>query len=418
MVFLVFGLAFTFRINVTITLDSNLKKLVDAEIRKILPEVISFRQQRHMQPDLTWQEKDTADAVLAELEKIEGIDVKTGVGRYGIVAVLTGSHPGPTLALRADMDALPVNEDTGKPYASLKSGIMHACGHDGHMANLLGSIRVLVKFREQIRGKIKFIFQPAEEGGAGARVMCEDGALQNPDVDVIFGLHGWPELPCGNIAVKYGPLLASTSDISITVQGRGCHAAMPHLGTDQVLIGARIIESLQSISSRLIAPHEPVAVSITKINAGSAVNVIPSTLEMAGTLRAMSIETRNKCQDSIKKLATSVAESHGAKVEVSFFDNYPPTVNHDGPTRFLEELAADLFPAKNVQRLHAPTMGGEDFAFFLERIPGSYFFLGVSDGRSDGYPSLHHPGFDFNDNALESGMKMFVHAALAYATYI
>jgi len=401
-----------------INISSDLKAQVEAEIKKVLPEVIEFRRQRHALPDLTWQEKDTAAAVQVELEKIEGLKVTPGVGKYGIVAVLEGDRTGPTLALRADMDALPVKEASGKSYASKKTGIMHACGHDGHMANLLGSIRVLTKFRSQIKGKIKFIFQPAEEGGAGAKVMCEDGALEHPNVDVIFGLHGWPELACGKIAVKYGALLASTSDISIKIKGQGCHAAMPHLGTDQVLIGARIIESLQSISSRLIAPHEPVAVSITKINAGSAVNVIPSTLEMAGTLRAMSIETRNKCQDGIRKLATSIAESHGAEAEISFFDNYPPTVNHNEPTRFLEELATELFPSDMVQRLQAPTMGGEDFAFFLERIPGSYFFLGVSDGRSGGYPSLHHPGFDFNDSALESGMKMFVHAALAYSSFI
>jgi amidohydrolase len=400
-----------------VKISSDLKKQVEAEIKKVLPDVIAFRHQRHMQPDLTWQEEATSAAVLSELEKIEGLSIKTGVGKYGIVAVLSGSQPGPTLALRADMDALPVKEDTGKAYASKKTGVMHACGHDGHMANLLGSIRVLTKFRQHLKGQIKFIFQPAEEGGAGARVMCDDGALQNPDVDVIFGLHGWPELGCGKVGMKYGALMASTSDITIKVRGRGCHAAMPHLGTDQVLIGARIIESLQSISSRLIAPHEPIAVSITKINAGTATNVIPSSLEMSGTLRAMSIETRNKCQDSIRKLATSIAESHGATAEVSFFDNYPPTVNHDEPTRFLEEVAAELFPADMVQRLQAPTMGGEDFAFFLERIPGSYFFLGVSDGRRGGYPSLHHPGFDFNDNALESGMKMFVHAALAYAAF-
>ena len=398
-------------------ISSDLKKQVEAEIKKVLPEVVAFRHQRHMQPDLTWQEEPTSKAVLAELEKIEGLSIKTGVGKYGIVATLSGSQPGPTLALRADMDALPIKEDTGKSYTSKKAGVMHACGHDGHMANLLGSVRVLTKFRQHIKGQIKFIFQPAEEGGAGARVMCDEGALQNPDVDVIFGLHGWPELDCGKVGMKYGALMASTSEITIKVKGRGCHAAMPHLGTDQVLIGARIIESLQSISSRLIAPHEPIALSITKINAGTATNVIPSTLEMSGTLRAMSIETRNKCQEGIRKLATSIAESHGATAEVSFFDNYPPTVNHTEPTRFLEEVAAELFPVDMVKRLDVPTMGGEDFAFFLERIPGSYFFLGVSDGRTGGYPSLHHPGFDFNDSALESGMKMFVHAALAYAAF-
>jgi amidohydrolase len=400
-----------------VQISDELKRKVDAAIAGVLPEVIAFRHERHMHPELTWQEEKTAVAVQDALKKIEHLQVKPGVGKYGVVATLTGAKPGPVVALRADMDALPVREDTGKPYCSRTPGVMHACGHDGHMANLLGAVRVLTSLREHVRGQIKFIFQPAEEGGAGADVMCNEGALKDPDVDVIFGLHGWPELKCGKVAVKYGPLLASTSDISIKLKGRGCHAAMPHLGTDQVLIGARIIEALQAVSSRLVSPTDPVAVSITTIHAGTAVNVIPATLEMGGTLRTMSNETRKKCQEHIIRIACAVAAAHGAEAEVSFHDNYPPTVNHAGPTRFLEELAQEILPADMSMRLEAPTMGGEDFAFFLERIPGSYFFLGVSDGRTGGYPSLHHPGYDFNDQALTSGMKMFVHAALSYADF-
>lgn len=400
-----------------VQIAKELKARVDAEIKKILPEIIAFRHDRHRHPELTWQEVDTSAAVLRELRNIEGLEVTPGIGKYGIVATFKGHKPGPTLALRADMDALPVREETGKDYSSKIEGVMHACGHDGHMANLLGSIKVLAALREHIRGHIKFIFQPAEEGGAGAEVMCKEGALKHPDVDVIFGLHGWPELACGTVAMKYGPLLASTSDIKITVKGRGCHAAMPHLGTDQVLIGARIIEAIQAVSSRIVAPHEPVALTITTIHAGTAVNVIPATLEMTGTLRTMSRETRTKCQQAIIKLAKGVAASHDAEVDINFHDNYPPCVNHEGPTRFLEEIAGSLFPADKVRRLDAPTMGGEDFAFFLEKVPGSYFFLGVSDGRTGGYPSLHHPGFDFNDAALVSGMTMFVHAALAYPDF-
>lgn len=401
-----------------LSISADLKTKVDAAIARVLPEVIAFRRERHMHPELTWQEEKTAEAVLDALKKIEHLKVTPGIGKYGIVAVLEGERPGPVVALRADMDALPVRENTGKEYCSKIPGVMHACGHDGHMANLLGSVHVLTQLKEHIRGRIKFIFQPAEEGGAGADVMCKDGALKNPDVDVIFGLHGWPELSCGKVGVKYGPLLASTSDISIKIRGRGCHAAMPHLGTDQVLIAARIIEALQAVSSRFVAPHDPVAVSITMIHAGTAVNVIPASLEMGGTLRTMSHATRELCQQRIRKITAAIADAHGAEVEISFHDNYPPTVNHMEPTRFLEELAAEILPPDLSTRLDAPTMGGEDFAFFLERVPGSYFFLGVSDGRVGGYPSLHHPGYDFNDEALTSGMKMFVHAALAYSDFI
>lgn len=402
----------------SISVSSALKARVDQAIKAVLPDVIAFRRERHMHPELTWKEEKTADAVFKALKVIDGLDITPGVGKYGVVATLKGAKPGPTVALRADMDALPVKEDTGKDYCSKTPGVMHACGHDGHMANLLGSVKVLAGLRDQIQGTIKFIFQPAEEGGAGADVMCNEGALKNPDVDVIFGLHGWPELPCGTVGFKYGPLLASTSDIKIKVSGRGCHAAMPHLGTDQVLIGARIVDALQSIVARNIAPHDPVALSITTIHAGTANNVIPATLEMTGTLRTMSHETRRKCQDLARKIVTAIAESHGASVEVSFHDNYPPTVNYKEPTRFLEELAREVLPQQLSTRLEAPTMGGEDFAFFLERVPGSYFFLGVSDGREGGYPSLHHPGYDFNDAALSSGITMFVHAALSYADFV
>lgn len=392
----------------------SLKAEVDSEIARVLPEVVAFRHERHAAPELTWKEVETAKAVARRLAAIPGLDVRDGVGKLGIVAVLDSGKPGPTVGLRADMDALPVREVTGKSYASKHDGVMHACGHDGHMANLYGSALVLAKMKDRLRGKVKLIFQPAEEGGAGARAMCEDGALKDPDVDVIFGLHGWPELACGQVCVRTGPILAATTEIRITVRGKGCHAAMPHLGTDQVLVASRIVDALQSVVARETAPTEPVALSITKFHAGTAINVIPPHAELGGTLRTLTIKSRERCEAAIRRLVAGIASAHGVSAEVELIRGYPPTVNDARATDFVEAVAKSILAPEHVRRLEAPSMGGEDFAFFLERVPGSYFFLGMDDGRDGGYPSLHHPAYDFNDKALPIGIAMFVHAAIAY----
>jgi len=401
-----------------IRLSNELKSLVERATAQVLPEVVAFRRERHRRPELTWQELATARAIAERLRTIGGMTVTEGVGRNGIVAVIEGAADGPTVGLRADMDALPVVEVTGKEYASEHAGVMHACGHDGHMANLLGSAMVLVQLRQHLRGRVKLLFQPAEEGGAGADAMCRDGALENPHVDLVFGLHGWPELATGQVYVRGGPMMAANTEIRIVVHGVGCHAATPHLGTDQVLIAARIIEALQSVSARLVAPNEPVAVSITKIAGGSATNIIPPHVEMAGTLRTMTVATRDGCCAAIRRLAEGVAQTHGATATVEFEHGYPSTVNDTRATDFIESLAQQVLPAGHTHRMPAPTMGAEDFAYFLERVPGCYFFLGVDDGRAGGYPSLHHPAYDFNDAALPTGIKLFVHAALAAKDFL
>lgn len=394
---------------------ASLREAVEVELATILAEVIAFRQERHAHPELTWQEKETAAAIAARLRAIDGISVQDGVGKLGVVGLIEGGAPGPTIALRADMDALPVREATGCRYASRHDGVMHACGHDGHMANLLGSAMILARLRQHLRGRIKLIFQPAEEGGAGGEAMCRAGVLDNPAVDVIFGLHGWPGLAVGDVFVKSGPLLAATATIKIVVSGTGCHAAMPHLGTDQILIAARIIEAVQMLSSRHIAPTEPMALSITQINGGTTHNVIPAKVEMQGTLRTFSIETYERVTAQLKRLVEGIATAHGANATLTIDPGYPATVNDERATQFLEDVAQQVLKGAQVRRLAAPTMGGEDFAYYLQRVPGSFFFLGVDDGRAGGYPSLHHPAYDFNDQALPNGIRLFVHAALAYA---
>ena len=396
------------------SLTPELRALIDHETSQVLAEVIAFRHERHCHPDLTWQEQATAAAIEAQLGQIDGLVITPGVGRHGVVALLTGDLPGPTIALRADMDALPIQEATGKVYASSKPGVMHACGHDGHMANLLGSAKVLSRLRRHLRGQVKFIFQPAEEGGAGAEEMCLDGVLEHPAVDLIFGLHGWPESPCGKVSLKSGPMMASTTVFHVTVSGTGCHAAMPHLGTDQVLTAARIIEGLQSISSRIMAPTEAIALSVTKVNGGTADNVLPSTVQLAGTLRTMNLSAKERAMGAMLKLVQGIAAANGATAEIRFERGYPPMINDAKATDYLFEVASAMLGSDQVEHLEVPTMGGEDFAFYLQRVPGAFFFLGVGDGRKGGHPGLHHPGFDFNDAALGAGIKMFVGAVLGH----
>ena len=388
---------------------------IEKQVQDILPEVIAFRHDRHRQPELTWQEVDTAKVVAAELEKIPGIEVSTGIGRLGVVGLLEGASPGPVVGLRADMDALPIDEKTGVSYASENQGVMHACGHDGHMANLLGAAKVLSQHRDKIAGKVKFIFQPAEEGGAGALAMCDDGVLDDPKVDVIFGLHGWPEQRAGKIFVKAGPLMASQTVVKFSIRGRGGHAALPHLSTDQVLIGSRLVAMLQDLSARYVAPTEPIALTISKFHGGTATNVIPDVVELAGTLRAVTIESRDNVLKRIAEVASGLASTYGVEIDFNYELGYPPTINHEKPSAFVAETARRVIGEDAVDILAAPTMGAEDFSYFLERVPGCYFFLGVDDGRTGGYPSLHHPGFDFNDAALPIGIRLFVHLALDWA---
>lgn len=394
-------------------LSAALKDAVTREIATILPEVIAFRHARHMAPELTWKENATAEAVATELEKIPGVAVTRGVATLGVVAVIEGAKPGPVIALRADMDALPIHEKTGAPYCSKHDGIMHACGHDGHMASLLGAAKVLSRLRGELNGTVKLIFQPAEEGGAGARAMCEAGVLKSPDVDMIFGLHGWPELPCGQIFVKSGPFMAAHAELQIRVRGVGCHAAMPQLGTDQILAAARLIDALQTISSRVMSPVEPVALTIATIHGGKAFNVIPDEVALSGTLRTVTKSGEERAIRHIRQIAAGIGTATGTTIEVEIIPSYPAVINHAAPTDYLEAVAQEALGAHQVLRMPSPTMAAEDFAFFLNHTPGAFFFLGVSDGRQGGYPSLHHPHFDFNDQSLPIGIKIFTHLALA-----
>ena len=373
---------------------------------KTIETATALRRELHARPELTWQERSTADRIERQLRAIPGLAVRR-MGETGVVAVLAGGAPGHrVVALRADMDALPITEKTGAPWTSQNAGVMHACGHDGHMAVLMGAVEILAARRSELPGKVVAIFQPAEEGGAGADVLCKAGVLDDPKVDAIFGLHGWPEAPLGSIQVRSGPVLASTSEIRIRITGRGTHAAFPHRGTDQVLVAARVVEALQSIRSREIDPLEPLVLTIGMIHGGNAINVIPDTVELGGTLRTLDMSVRDHCAKRIHEIVTATAAAHRASADVTVRHNYPVTKNDPKAAAFVRKVATDLLGVERVQEMPRPAMGGEDFAFYLERIPGAFFMLGMG-----GEFPLHHPQYDFNDAALGTGISTFVNLA-------
>ena len=389
---------------------------MDELIKGVLPEITSLRHTFHQFPELTWSEEQTGHRIMRQLEQIPGMQVEAGVAKYGVIGLLEGDHEGPTVALRADMDALPITEATKLAYSSQSQGVMHACGHDGHMAALLGAAKVLSKLRSRLRGRVKFVFQPAEEGGAGALEMCNAGVLTKPKVDVIFGLHAWPEAPLGSIWVKPGTIMASNTELTVSVHGKGCHAAMPHLGTDQVLIAARMIDAMQSLVSRHVSPSDPVALSITKMQAGRASNVIPDVVVFEGTLRTVSSEVRHSVIKALETMLMGLASAHGVTVKLIAKTVYPETVNHDEAAEYVYQTGLALLGDRSVRKISSASMGAEDFSFYLERAPGAFFFLGVNERSvADGIIPLHHPQFNFNDKALPVAIKMFSRLALDYA---
>jgi hippurate hydrolase len=362
-------------------------------------EIAGWRRDYHRHPELLYDVHRTAADVAAKLRAFGCDEVVEGVGRTGVVAVLKGAggDTGRAIGLRADMDALPIQEESGKPWASETSGKMHACGHDGHTAMLLGAARYLSETR-RFSGTAVLIFQPAEEGGAGGRAMVEDGMMDRFRVEEVYGMHNMPGLPLGHFAIRPGALLAATDQFSIEIEGHGGHAAKPHATVDPIVTGAAIIEALQSIVARNVDPLLNAVISATTFHAGDAFNVIPQRAKITGTGRSLDPLVRDLIERRMREVVQNVAAAYGATAEFHYERNYPVTVNHPEQTKKAVEIASEVAGSANVNPDHPPVMGGEDFAYMLEARPGAFIFVGNGDSAG-----LHHPAYDFNDAAISYG---------------
>ncbi len=383
-------------------------------LQRIMPEIIQLRHELHAHPEIRFKEEWTSNRIAAFLEE-KMIPYDRGFANgTGIVATLRGKTDR-TVALRADMDALPITEETGLPYASVFPGCMHACGHDGHMAALCGAAAILAVMRDQLKANVKFIFQPGEESAGGARLMIRDGALD--DVEAIFGLHGWPDLPLGVVGLRSGALMAGAQDFFVEIEGKGSHGATPHAGIDPLVAAAHVVMALQTIVSRRINPLEAAVVTVGQLHAGSGTNIIPTVARLSGTIRAFQPETMEQLRSHIAEIVTSTARAHQCRAGVLFGDcPYPPLINTPTMTALVNNTVTELFGKDAIVELDKPVMMAEDFAFYLEKVPGNFFYLGLqkNGSPSDETPRLHSPRFDFPDDALEPATQLFVAIALRY----
>ena len=372
--------------------------------------IIKIRRELHEHPELMYEEFRTSELIRRELDKLD-IQYIHPIAETGVLASI-GNGKGPCVALRADMDALPIHEETDVPFKSKIDGKMHACGHDCHVSMLLGAAKLLKDKESEINGTIKLLFQPAEEGGAGGKLMREEGALENPEVERIFGLHVWPQMPSGQIGSREGTFLAATSSLSLIVKGVGGHAAVPQLTKDPVLTSARIITNLQSIISRELDPLESGVVSITVINGGNASNVIPSEVKVKGTLRSLTMDGLKELQKRVKEISEGIAQTHGCEAIVEYVGNdYPPTVNDSEMWKFAKNVGIELLGDDNVSDLDA-VMGGEDFAYYTEKVKGCFVVLGMNNPDIDATYSVHHPMFKADEDALHIGTALHTIFAL------
>ena len=379
--------------------------------------VTSIRRDIHAHPELCFEEQRTADVIARALADW-GIPVHRGLGKTGVVGIVKNGSSPRAVGLRADIDALPMTEHNTFAHASRHAGKMHACGHDGHTAMLLAAAKHLSRHRN-FDGTVYLVFQPAEEGGGGAREMIKDGIFERFPMEAIFGLHNWPGMRVGTVGVNPGAMLASSNEFRIVIRGKGSHAALPHLGIDPVPVAAQMVMALQTIITRNRKPVDPGVISVTMIHAGEATNVVPDAAELRGTVRTFSMETLDLIEERMKQVAEHTCAAFGASCEFSFTRNYPPTVNHPAETEFVRQVLSDVVGAANVVPFE-PTMGAEDFAFFLQAKRGCYFTLGNGDGshRAGGHGlgpcMLHNPSYDFNDELIPLGATAWVRIAEAW----
>jgi len=362
-------------------------------------DIVAWRHDLHRHPEILYEVHRTAATVAERLREFGLDEVTTGVGRTGVVGVIKGktNRSGKVIGLRADMDALPIHEITGKPYASETPGAMHACGHDGHTAMLLGAARYLAETRN-FDGTVVVIFQPAEEGGGGGKAMVEDGLMDRWNIQEVYGMHNMPGMPIGAFGIRPGAIMASTDEVFIDIAGRGGHAAQPHTTVDPIVVGTMLVQALQTIVSRNVDPVDSVVVSITKFHAGDAMNVIAETAKLGGTVRTLRAEMRDMAEARIRAIINGIAAATDSRISLHYDRNYPVTRNHEAETAFAAGVAAQISGANNVNTAVAPVLGGEDFSYMLEARPGAFIFMGNGNTAS-----LHNPAYDFNDEAIPVG---------------
>ncbi|UCD81714.1 MAG: amidohydrolase [Desulfobacterales bacterium] len=381
------------------------------DIHKLVSEhkdlVVNTRRDLHRIPEVGYTEEKTS-AYVADYLNREGLEVQTGIAQFGVVGLLRTGRPGPTLMIRADMDALPLQEDTGLEFASTHDGVMHACGHDAHMAMGLVAATVLNKIKDELNGTIKFIFQPAEEGPGGAEPMIKAGVMENPKVDYAIGCHVWPYIPEGTIGVRSGPFMAAMDRYDLKIIGKGGHGAMPNLCIDALEVGTQVVNALQRISSRHINPLEPVVVTVGSFHAGTNFNIIPGEAVLSGTTRTFDLDIWHSWEERLEKVIRGVCESMGAEYEFKFSKGYPPTINDDGISDLVRRCAAEVVGSDKVVEPEK-TMGGEDMSFFLQQSKGCFFVLGVGD---KGRAPVHNPQFTFNEDILPLGVETHCRCAL------
>ncbi|MFY0545636.1 M20 metallopeptidase family protein [Brevibacillus sp. H7] len=386
--------------------------VADVEVKPDLAaRLIEIRRHLHRYPELSFQEFQTFEYIASCL-KGWGIPYRQ-VGETGIAVDIIGEKgEGPHIGIRADIDALPIEEKTGLPYASCHPGVMHACGHDGHTAILLGTAYQLYHRRKEWAGRVRCIFQPGEEADGAAQRMIDQGVLEHPRIDGMLGLHLWPHLPHGTVGVKYGAVTASCDDFVIEIEGKGGHSARPHQSVDAIAISAQVLQALSVLVTKGNNPVDPVVVHVGKIQGGTASNVVADRVVMEGTARAVALETRRKLKSQLIQWAESIAASFGGKATVQYTEGHPPVINDERMTRALEESAAEILGPGSVRLLKEPSMGADDFGAFAEKVPSTYFRLGVGQEGRPVY-DLHHPQFQFDDSIIPIGVKVLVWTVLS-----
>ena len=379
---------------------------------KYYKKVYDIRHQIHMNPELGFEEYETSKLVASELEKL-GIEVTKNVAKTGVVGLIKGGYPGKTVALRADMDALRINEEGDYEFKSKNPGVMHACGHDGHTASLLGVAMMLNEIKDELHGNVKLIFQPAEEVEGGALPMIKEGVLENPKVDAVFGGHLWGSIEEGKVAVKHGAMMASPDIFTIKINGKGGHAGVPHASVDPVPIMAQVITALQTIVSRKNDPTNPLVISCCNVHSGECHNAIPTEALIQGTVRTLNNETRDFAEETIEKFVKGIVESQGASYEFEFIRQFPPLVNDKNMADVLEKAAKKIVGDENVFELATPSMGGEDFAFYTEEVPSSFAFVGMTKDVEN--PILHHNAkFAWEDNNMKNLAQTLAQVAIDF----